>query len=157
MIKFLRTVLMGFALSAALLTSAYAAGNDVNATTTGLAMRGFDPVSYFQDSGPVAGDLKYTAEFNGATYRFASKANKEQFEADPAAFAPAYGGYCAFGTAMGFKFDGDPSVWKIVDKKLYLNLSPAVQKRWVSEEAEFIEQADNKWIDIKDKSPESLQ
>ncbi|MEH6546231.1 MAG: YHS domain-containing (seleno)protein [Sneathiella sp.] len=157
MIKFLRTALIGLALSTALFTSAFAAGNDVNATTTGLAMRGFDPVSYFQDSGPVAGGLKYTTEYNGATYRFASKDNKEEFEADPVAFTPAYGGYCAFGTAMGFKFDGDPSVWKIVDKKLYLNLSPAVQKRWVSEEADFIVQANTNWVGIKDTAPEALQ
>ncbi len=154
--KLMTRALAGIALSTVIFTSALAAGVDVNATTTGLAMRGFDPVSYFQGGAPTPGDLKHTAVYNGATYRFASKANKETFEANPSAYAPAYGGYCAFGTAMGFKFDGDPKIWKIVDNKLYLNLSKGVQQRWEGEQSEFIEKADVNWTDIKDKAPEEL-
>ncbi len=157
MIKLLRTVLVGIILSASFFSAASASGVDVNATSTGLAMRGFDPVSYFADGEPKAGEINITAVHKGATYRFASDANKAKFEADPEAYAPAYGGYCAFGTAMGFKFDGDPAVWKIVDNKLYLNLSKAVQTRWESEEPEFIKQADANWVKIEDQSPESLQ
>jgi YHS domain-containing protein len=157
MFKLLRTVLAGVMLSATLAASVMAAGVDVNATTTGLALRGFDPVSYFTNGAPAEGDLRHTAQYNGATYRFVSKDNKEKFESDPAAYAPVYGGYCAFGTAMGFKFDGDPTVWKIVDNKLYLNLSKKVQTRWEGEQSEFIQKADTNWGTIKDKSPESLQ
>jgi YHS domain-containing protein len=153
MFKLLRNIAVGAVLSTILFATAMAAGVDVNATTTGLAMRGYDPVSYFQGA-PAEGDLAHTAEFNGATYRFASEANKEKFVAAPEKYAPAYGGYCAFGTAMGFKFDGDPKIWKIVDNKL--NLSKKVQGRWESELNELIEQADNKWVNIKDKAPEEL-
>ncbi|MCG8491757.1 MAG: hypothetical protein MI743_09105 [Sneathiellales bacterium] len=156
MIKILRAAAAGVILSTVFVASVFAAGVDVNATSTGLAMRGFDPVSYFKSGTPKAGTVDLTAVHNGATYRFASKENKADFEENPAKYAPAYGGYCAFGTAMGVKVDGDPKLWKIVDNKLYLNLSPAVQKRWEGDVNGFITKADGTWENIKDKSPESL-
>lgn len=152
-----RTLLSGVALSVVVATSALAAGVDVNASSTGLAMQGYDPVAYFTVGEPTKGSYKITAVYNDATYRFASEENKAQFEANPDAYAPAYGGYCAFGTAMGFKFDGDPNYWKIVDDKLYLNLSKDIQVRWEGDVPGFIESADNNWTDIEDKSPAELQ
>ena len=141
----------------ALATSAFAAGVDVNATATGLALRGFDPVSYFTEAQPIAGDYRITAEHDGATYRFASEANRDAFMADPARYAPQYGGYCAFGAAMGFKFDGDPNVYQVVDDKLYLNLSEDVAERWREDIPGFITLAEDKWPAIQDKAPAELQ
>lgn len=155
--KAVRTTFAGALVGVAMMSSALAAGVDVNATSTGLAIRGYDPVAYFTEKQPTRGNWKITATHNGATYRFASEANKKKFLADPAKFIPAYGGYCAFGTAMGFKFDGDPNVWKVVDNKLYLNLSKDIQTRWEGKVTEFISTADTKWKAIKDKAPEALQ
>jgi len=155
--NFIKTAVTGIALSAALVSSVFAAGTDVNATPTGLALQGYDPVAYFTEGEPVKGDWNISAEYNGATYRFASEEHKATFEADPEAYAPAYGGYCAFGTAMGFKFDGDPTLWKIVDDRLYLNLSPAVQERWNADTENLIDAANVNWTDIADKTPEELQ
>ena len=157
MLKPIRTGLAGIVLSTTLFASALAAGVDVNATTTGLAMRGYDPVAYFIVGAPTRGNWKISAEHNGATYRFASEENKQKFLADPAAYVPAFGGYCAFGTAMGFKFDGDPNVWKIVDNKLYLNLSKPIQTRWEGDLSNFIKSAKTNWVKIKDATPASLQ
>ena len=151
-----KSALSGIVASVAIATSVFAAGNDVNATPTGLALQGYDPVAYFTDGEPTKGDWDISSEYNGATYRFASEAHKATFEADPEAYAPAYGGYCAFGTAMGFKFDGDPTLWKIVDDTLYLNLSPAVQERWSEDIPGFIENADTNWTDIVDADPAVL-
>ena len=78
-------------------------------------------------------------------------------DADPQAFLPEYGGYCAFGAAMGFKFDGDPEYWKIVDGELFLNLSKDIQERWSEDIPGFIQQADNNWVTIEDATPASLQ
>ncbi|MCR9135796.1 MAG: hypothetical protein NXI27_07375 [Alphaproteobacteria bacterium] len=157
MFKAITTALAGLAISATLFVSAFAAGVDVNATTTGLALRGYDPVAYFTAGAPTEGDFQITATHNGATYRFASEENKALFVANPEAYAPAYGGFCAFGTAMGFKFDGDPHLWRIVDNKLYLNLAPGIQKRWEADRANLIVSADTKWSEIADKTPEELQ
>ncbi len=153
----LKTLVTGAALSVAIATSTLAAGVDVNASSTGLAMQGYDPVAYFTEGAPAKGDYKITTVYNDATYRFASEENKATFEANPEAYAPAYGGYCAFGTAMGFKFDGDPNHWKIVDDVLYLNLSQDIQERWETDIPGFITSASANWTEIADKTPEELQ
>ncbi|CRL10164.1 YHS domain-containing (seleno)protein [Phaeobacter italicus] len=151
-----KSFLGGIALSVALATSALAAGVDINASSTGLAMQGYDPVAYFNAGEPTKGSYKVTSSFDDATYWFATEENKALFEANPEAYIPAYGGYCAFGAAMGFKFDGDPNQWKIVDDVLYLNLSKDIQERWAQDIPGFIEKADVNWDNIEDKSPAEL-
>ncbi len=152
-----KSLLSGVALSVAMATSALAAGVELNASSTGLAMQGYDPVAYFTDGAPAKGSYKITTVFNDATYRFASEEHKAQFEANPEAYLPAYGGYCAFGTAMGFKFDGDPTYWKIVDNTLYLNLSKDIQERWEGNIPGFVQDANGHWEDIADVEPAALQ
>ena len=151
-----KSFLGGIALSVALATSALAAGVDINASSTGLAMQGYDPVAYFNAGEPTKGSYKVTSSFDDATYWFATEENKALFEANPEAYIPAYGGYCAFGAAMGFKFDGDPNQRKIVDDVLYLNLSKDIQERWAQDIPGFIEKADVNWDNIEDKSPAEL-
>lgn len=151
-----KSILGGIALSVAVATSAFAAGVDVNASNTGLAMQGFDPVAYFNEGQPTKGSYKLTSTFDEATYWFATEENKALFEATPEAYVPAYGGYCAFGAAMGFKFDGDPNHWKIVDDVLYLNLSSDIQERWVTDIPGYVEKANVNWETIEDKAPEDL-
>jgi hypothetical protein len=145
-----------FATSLTSLSPASAAGPDVNATVTGLALRGYDPVAYFTDNKPVMGDFTITAEHNGATYRFVSEEHKALFAKQPAKYLPQYGGFCAFGTAQGYKVDGDPNVWKIVDNKLYLNLAPPVAERWLEDVPGHIKSADRNWRSIKGKPPDEL-
>ena len=131
---------------------AAAAGPDVNATITGLALRGYDPVAYFTDGKPIPGDYKITARYNDATYRFASQEHKALFEANPAKYLPQYGGFCAFGAAQGVKVDGDPAVWKIDDDKLYLNLAPPVYDRWNANIPGYVKSANDNWPSLKDKA-----
>ena len=153
----IKSILSGAVLSVAMATSAFAAGVELNASSTGLAMQGYDPVAYFTDGAPAKGSYKITSVFNDATYRFASEEHKAQFEANPEAYLPAYGGYCAVGTAMGFKFDGDPTYWKIVDNTLYLNLSKDIQTRWEGNIPGFVEDANGHWDNIADVEPAALQ
>ena len=131
-----------------------AAGPDVNATITGLALRGYDPVAYFIDGKPIPGDYRITARYNEATYRFASQEHKILFETNPVKYLPQYGGFCAFGAAQGVKVDGDPAVWKIVDDKLYLNLAPPVYDRWSANIPGYVKSANDNWPSLKDKAPE---
>lgn len=132
------------------------AGSELNVTSTGLALRGVDPVSYHSPSGPVTGDFKITAVHDGAVYRFASEENKAAFTADPEKYLPQYGGYCAMGVKMGQKLDGDPSVFTIVDDKLYLNVAPAVAEMWRPDAAANIKAADDIWTEIESKDPGAL-
>ncbi len=84
-----------------------------------LALQGYDPVSYTRNS-PIKGMTEWQARHNGATYLFANKANLEAFQADPAAYEPAYGGWCAWAMLEGDKVDIDPKTYKIVNGKLFL-------------------------------------
>lgn len=118
-----------------------------------LALRGFDPVAYFTQEKPVAGDPALQAVHDGAAYQFATEANKKTFEADPARYAPQFGGFCAFGVALGKKFDGDPQAWKIVDGKLYLNLNQDIQQKWQEDEAGNLKKAHAAWNGIAAQAP----
>jgi YHS domain-containing protein len=111
----------------------------------GLALRGYDPVAYFTEGRPVAGSPAFVASYRGSTFRFASDANRKLFLGDPERYAPQYGGFCAFGTAGGYKAAIDPNAFTIVDGKLYLNYSAAVQTRWRSDRKDYIAKADGNW------------
>ena len=115
------------------------------------ALNGMDPVSYFTDGKPVKGSESYTATYKGATFSFTSQDHKAMFEADPAKYAPQYGGYCAWATSQGYTADGDPEVWKIVDGKLYLNYSKGVQKKWNKDIPGFIVKANANWPTVLTK------
>jgi len=121
-----------------------------------LALRGYDPVSYF-DGAPVLGTADHSIAHGGATYRFASKANLARFEKDPSHYLPQYGGYCAYGASLGAKFDGDPLVWKIVNDKLYLNLNPDIKKAWVKDIPGAVKKADAYWPKIRAAAPDTLK
>ncbi|MCT4611656.1 MAG: hypothetical protein N4A70_20885 [Pelagimonas sp.] len=153
----IKSVLSGVALSVAMTTATLAAGVDVNASNTGLAMQGYDPVAYFTLGEATPGQVAITAIHNDAQYRFVNEDHKVAFESDPEAYLPQYGGFCAFGAAMGFKFDGDPNLWKIVDGELFLNLSKDVQKRWEGDIPGYVEKADENWKEIEDIAPADLQ
>jgi YHS domain-containing protein len=149
-----RRGIAGLATAAALALSVVgpAAGGpvDKNLDAEGLALKGYDPVAYFTEGEATKGSAEHTATFEGAAYRFANAEHLAAFEADPQTYVPAYGGYCAFGTAMGRKFDGDPEVWKIVDGELYVNLNDDVQERWETNIPGFVENADHNWAIIAD-------
>ena len=120
------------------------------------ALGGYDPVAYFEVGRPVRGSGYHTATYEGATYLFASKDHQEMFQANPAKYAPRYGGYCAYGVAVGKKFFADPHRWKIVDGRLYLNLDRDIQDKWNQDIPGYIAKADSNWKDIENKNPADL-
>ena len=127
-----------------------------NLDKSGIAIRGYDPVAYFTAGKPTLGDAKFSASQDGATYYFATAANRDAFLKEPAKYAPAFGGFCAMGASLEKKFDGDPSLWKVVDGKLYLNVSPDAQKAWEKDVPGNISKGNRNWSAIKDKAPKDL-
>lgn len=130
--------------------AAWAAGS-VNLNAQGIALHGHDPVAYFVNGRPVKGTAEFSAKSKGAVYWFATESNLQAFQANPERYEPQYGGYCAFGVAQGAKPDIDPNAFAIVDGKLYLNLSPGVQKRWQADIPGYITQATKNWATLKDQ------
>lgn len=128
----------------------------VNIDKNGVGLQGYDPVSYFKSGKPAKGSTQFTATHEGAIYRFANAANRDAFKAEPAKYAPAYGGYCAMGAALEKKLDGDPKLWRIVDGKLYVNVAAPAQKRWLEDVPGNVSKANQNWPKIRNKAPKEL-
>lgn len=121
-----------------------------------VAVHGYDLVSYHQNGKPLEGLGTHASVVDGATYLFINQENKETFEKNPHKYLPAFGGYCAYGVAVGKKFDGDPNTWEIVDGKLYLNLNKDIQKLWYKDISGHIQKAEKNWVQIKNKAASEL-
>lgn len=137
---------LGFAASAAVPALA-------DAIYTGFfsneAISGYDAVAYFTEGGPVEGSDEFSMEYKGAVWKFASQEHLDQFRAEPEAYAPQYGGYCAWAMAEGDTASTEPELWKIHDGKLYLNYSRRINARWKEKMLEYIEQADRHWAELE--------
>jgi YHS domain-containing protein len=112
------------------------------------ALNGFDAVAYFTEGKPVKGGAEFNHTHNGVKWLFASAAHRDQFAAQPTAYAPQYGGYCAWAMAQRDTAPGDPMFWKIVDGKLYVNFDGDVQAKWQKDIPGFIAKADKNWPEL---------
>ncbi len=116
-----------------------------------VAAKGYDVVGYFTNNAAIPGKPRHVVRWHGALWHFASAENKARFEANPEAYAPQYGGYCAWGVAAkNDLFEVDPKAWKIVDGKLYLNFNKEVQDTWLTDVPGFVEAADENWPNLVD-------
>jgi YHS domain-containing protein len=160
--KSLSVALLGAILSVAAVSmpAAYAADEhnvSVGATLSGpgLAVHGYDAVSFFSGS-PAIGSDKFAVAHDGATYRFVNQANLDAFNTNPGRYEPAFGGFCAYGAALGKKFDGDPKYWRVVDGKLYLNLNADIQAKWSEDVPGNVKTANSNWTRIKSVAVDKL-
>lgn len=125
---------------------------------TGYAVSGYDVVAYFgldqsnvgtaQPEG-VKGNADITTEYNGATFAFASEANRDTFLSDPEKYAPQYDGHCAYGVSRGGKVPGNPNLWRIIDGKLFLNITKNVVGFWEEDIPGNITLSETNWVDIE--------
>jgi len=116
-----------------------------------FAIRGYDTVAYHTEQKPVKGNDDYTAEYNGATWRFASAENRDLFQQNPEKWAPKYGGYCAWAVSNNYTASTDPHAWSIVDDTLYLNYSRSVRKKWSKDIPGNIRKGDANWPGVLSK------
>lgn len=142
----LRPFLMAAAMSVAAALPAQAFDAINKSTFTGLAVDGYDSTAYFTDARHEEGSSDHTFEWKGATWRFASKTDRDLFAAAPGSYAPQYGGYCSNQMSLGNLSDIDPGVWLIHDGKLYLFGHDAGRIRWeTTGVADRIKDADRHW------------
>lgn len=121
-------------------------------TNHGLAISGYDPVSYFNGRAEEGKKgIQYTYE--GITYRFANANNLATFKQNPLSYEPQYGGWCAYAMgSSGDKVDVDPETYKIVKGKLYLfynKLFNNTLKSWNKDEKSLKANADKNWQKYK--------
>jgi YHS domain-containing protein len=134
-----------------LCSGAALAAPELNIDSSGLALKGYDPVAYFTESKPVMGKAEFTAQHEGATYRFASAANRDAFAAAPQKYAPQYGGYCAYGVASGYKASIEPDAWTIHEGRLYLNYNQSIRIRWRADIPGYLRKANERWPEVRAK------
>ena len=100
-------------------------------TRDGVALGGYDPVSYFEAGQPGEGSDEHSYEWADAIWHFQSAASRDTFAANPARYAPQFGGFCAFAVSKGFTANPSPQAWYIGEDKLYLFADQKVRKQWV--------------------------
>jgi len=148
----LRQVLVA-AIATVLVTSVTSVHADTvyNVNRKGQVIKGYDPVAYFTEKMPVKGNELYELEWEGARWLFASAGNMEMFRKDPEKYAPLYGGYCAYGVAVGGLYNIKPEAWSIVDGRLYLNKNLRVREIWRQDIPGYIEKANANWPGLSRK------
>lgn len=114
----------------------------------GVAIGGYDPVSFFLSAHPQEGRADHVLMWKGAVWRFASDENRLRFESNPRAYAPRFGGHCAYGIARGHVVAGDPLIWEIVDGRLYMFNSQRAVEQWHEAQAALIHEASDHWPEI---------
>jgi YHS domain-containing protein len=114
----------------------------------GYAVTGYDTVAYFTVGAPTKGDKNISTEWNGATWLFATKSHRDLFLANPEKYAPAYDGHCAFAAGIGKKVSTKPTLWKIIDNRLFLNFSKAANTRWLDNPEGYIKDGDENWKEL---------
>lgn len=119
--------------------------NAVNTDRSGAAIKGYDAVAYFSHGKPVKGLPMHQHEWAGAIWRFATAQNRERFAQNPEAYAPQFGGYCAWAVSRNYTADIDPEAFEIANGKLYLNYSKLVQLRWNVNRDENIRKGEQNW------------
>lgn len=123
-----------------------------NLDKSGLAIQGYDPVSYFSNEKPLKGNSKISFAYDGMIYQFFSEKNKSEFVRQPKKYEPKYGGWCAYAIGVdGSKVKIDPETYKIVDGELYLfyNFFPVnTLKKWNDNEKQLKQKADTQWTEI---------
>ena len=121
-------------------------GGEFNTMYAGMGAKGYDVVAYFSDGHPVQGSDKFTHEFGGVKWQFASQQHLDMFKAAPEKYLPQYGGFCAWGVSVGKLFDVDPvNGWTINDGKLYLNFNADINKTFAGDPKGFVAKANGNW------------
>ena len=128
----MKTTWIGIALVLAAVCLAAAAPAQQPPTTSGgsgmsllnldntVALHGYDPVAYFERDRPIRGNRRILERVGGATYYFASRANRYTFLGNAPGYQPQFGGYCATSLAQGRLEDINPESFTIFEGKLYV-------------------------------------
>jgi YHS domain-containing protein len=132
---------------AVLIVSAGFDANDAQMPPSGrrIALKGYDPVSYFTPGHPEKGNKAFWFAYDDAIYYFKSSEHRAKFAADPEQYAPQYDGFCAAGLSKGVKHEPDPEAWAIVNGKLYVVEFKERIAEFKKHPERFIDKANSNW------------
>jgi hypothetical protein len=117
---------------------------------TGLAIGGFDPVSYFTDARPLAGQPGFEASEAGAIWRFRNEGNRAVFVGHPEIYSPQFGGYDPTDVARGVAYAGEPRFWLVAGQRLYLFGRTESRDAFAADPGRFVREATRRWPGLKE-------
>jgi len=117
----------------------------LNVDKTGLALQGYDPVSFFTDGKAVMGRSDISSTHEGGRYLFASQEHRAEFERNPDHYIPAYGGFCAYAVSQGHTAPVEIDTWQIFEDRLVLNYSRKIKDLFDSDRRGYVRKADSNW------------
>jgi YHS domain-containing protein len=117
---------------------------------TGVAIDGFDPVSYFTDAEPQPGLPDYEYDWGGVPWYFESAANRDVFARNPQIYAPQYGGHCLMSLSRGYLSDGKPRLYVVEGLKLYFFYSAANRDAYLMARSAAVADAEKNWPKLRD-------
>lgn len=99
------------------------------------ALQGYCPVAYGAMGKALKGDPKISLDHEGHRYLFANADARKMFQADPAKYTIAWGGWCATAAGMNQQVKSDPTLF-VVDKGItYLFSSAEARKMFQADPA----------------------
>ena len=117
----------------------------IDKNMNGVALKGYDPVSYFTDMKPEMGMSDISYKWGGATWQFTSKDHMKMFEENPSKYAPQYGGYCAYAITKNKLVPADPAYWTMENGMLYLNVNADAQQLFRKDIMDNINMGEKNW------------
>ncbi len=112
---------------------------------TGLALYGFDPVTYFTGGEPEVGRAEVEYRFAGVIWRFRNEGNRAAFAADPDVYMPRFGGYDPVGVARGVATPGHPQLWVRRENRVYLFHKPETRAQFAADPQGSLDVAEGRW------------
>jgi len=118
---------------------------------SGSAIEGMDPVSYFTEPEPLMGVADYEFFWKGVSWFFATEANREVFRAAPEAYVPQFGGYGLAGLSRGYLSTGNPRIYYIYNRRLYLFYSSGNREAFILQKEAMVNFAFENWFALRDE------
>lgn len=116
--------------------------------STGIAMYGYDLVSYFTEQQALVGEESFEVEWDGGYWHFTNSANADRFLDAPEAFLPQFNGYGAFAVASGRLADGNPKIWALYENQLFFFHSVGARNEWALNPADYVEGGRMEWKNL---------
>ena len=126
-----------------------AAAENMSPSVPRVALKGYDPVSYFTDGKPEKGSSEFTFAFDDTTYWFKSAEHRDKFAADPERYAPQFDGFCTLQLSRGRKVEADPEAWTITNGKLYVFSGKAGVPKFQEQPVAVAEKARANWQQLR--------
>jgi hypothetical protein len=117
---------------------------------TGLALGGFDPVAYFTDARPLAGQPGFEVFEAGAVWRFRNEGNRAFFLAHPEIYGPQFGGYDPTDVARGVAVAGHPRFWMVAGARLFLFGRAESRDAFAADASGVLREASRRWPGLKE-------